>query len=507
MDPITSVVRAIMHYRVRTIRRYATEFESIQRKTLKHLIKQAAHTSWGRLYGYASIDDYSDYAARVPVCSYSSVEPYVKRMLEGERNVLWPGQIRYFAKSSCTTSNAAKYIPVSKQGLKHCHLMGGKDVTATYLDTHPHSHAGLGCSLVMAGICSPAKPGSRIMIGDISAIMSRAIPGFFRRMLHLIPPSGMLKRIHDYNDRMVIIPPYIARKRLVSFSGIPHWNLHLLQETVRMEGKENAGQLWPHMEMFAHGGCSLYPYKPIIDRLFPSGIVCIENYNASEGFFGVQTDSSDPSMMLMLDYQVFYEFIPMKEYGQADAHVLPLWDVEVNEDYSILITTSSGLWRYEIGDVIRFVRKAPYKFILVGRTALSLDLCCERLSIRQADMALADACRSMDCIVHEYTVAPGSETYNNNSYHQWLVEFEKEPSSIEDFASILQDCLEKAGYNYRKAMKTNALKPLKVTVARHGLFYDWMESKGRLGGQHKVPRLSQSREIMEELLAMNSPQR
>jgi hypothetical protein len=489
MDPITSLVRVVMHYRVRAIRRYATDFESIQRKTLMQLIRQASDTCWGKEYGYDSIQDYKDYAKRVPVSKYSSIKPYVMRMLDGEPNVLWPGQIRYFAQSSGTTCDAAKFIPVSRQGLKHCHLMGGKDVTATFLDTHPHSHAGLGYSLVLAGVCAPVKPGSRIMVGDISSIMSRAIPGFFRRMLHLIPPARMLRRIHEYKDRERIVPPYIARKRLVSFSGLPGWNLPLLQKTVQMEGKENAEQLWPHMEMFAHGGYSLYPYRPILNELFPScRLVCIENYNASEGFFGIQTDSNDPSMMLMLDYQVFYEFIPMTEYGRADARVLPLWEVDTDQDYAVVITTSSGLWRYEIGDVIRFVRKAPYKFIFAGRTALTLNICGEDLSIRQADQAIGQACRSTGCIVREYTVAPNSDTYDENSFHLWLVEFEKEPDNISEFASVLQKCMEQADYDYSKMTESNSLKPLQVIVARPGLFYDWLESKGKLGGQHKVPR-------------------
>jgi hypothetical protein len=504
MDLITSIVRLVMHYRVRAIRRYATDFESIQRKTLRRLVRKASGTSWGKQYGYDSIRSYADYAERVPVNNHSSIKPYVMRMLGGEPDVLWPGKIRYFAKTSGTTCDAAKFIPVSRQGLKHCHLMGGKDVTASFLDTHRQSHAGLGYSLVLAGTCSPVKPGSRIMTGDISAIMSRAIPGFFRTMLHLIPPAGMLRRIHNFKDREQIIPPFILRKRLVSFSGLPGWNLRLLQKTVQMEGKQNAEQIWPHMEMFAHGGCSLFPYKPVIEKLFPSGnLVCIENYNASEGFFGVQTDSNDPSMMLMLDYQVFYEFIPMKEYGRGDARVLPLWEVETDQDYAIIISTSSGLWRYEIGDVIRFVRKAPYKFVFVGRTALELNICYEKLNIRQADQAIAQACQSTGCIVREYTVAPNSDNYDENSYHQWLIEFEKEPDSVEAFAFVLQKCLEQTDYAYMRTIESGALKPLQVIVARQGLFYAWLESKGKLGGQHKVPRLYQSRKLIEELLSMN----
>lgn len=504
MDLITSIVRAVMHYRVRAIRRYATDYENIQRKTLRRLVRQASGTSWGKQYGYDSIRSYADYAEHVPVNNYSSIKPYVIRMMEGEPDVLWPGLIPFFAKSSGTTSDTFKFIPVSRQGLKHCHLMGGKDVTATFLDTHPNSHAGLGYSLVLAGECEPIKPGSGIIAGDISSIMSKAIPGFFRRMLHLIPPAGMLESIHDYKDRQETISLYIAGKRLVSFSGLPGWNLPLLQKTVQMMGKQNAEQLWPHMEMFAHGGCSISPYKPIIEKLFPSGsLVCIENYNASEGFFGVQTDSNDPSMMLMLDYQVFYEFIPMKEYGRADARVLPLWEVDTDEDYAIIITTSSGLWRYEIGDVIRFVRKKPYKFIFVGRTALTLNICSEKLSIRQADLAIEQACRTTGCIVREYTVAPDSETYNNNSFHQWLVEFDKEPDNIRKFASVLQDCVEQFDYNYMRMMESGSINPLQIIKARPGLFYDWLESKGKLGGQHKVPRLSQSRKLIEELLSMN----
>lgn len=506
MDFATSFLRSFFGYRIRAIARYSTDYEAIQKRTLSFLIRNAALTEWGRKYHYFSMNGYSDFSKRVPLNNYSSLRKHILRMMKGERNILWKGRVKYFATSSGTTSDKIKFIPVSSRGLTQCHLRGGRDVTATYLHSHPDSHMAKGYSLILSGNFNPRYTTKKAKVGDVSAIMASAVPPFFRKMLRFIP-SKEESQIENFYEKQETIANVIAEKNLVSFSGTPDWNLMLVRKAMEIKKVSTAEELWPNMELFAHGGMSFLPYRPIFDKLFPSGkIHFIENYNASEGFFGIQTDLSDPAMLLMLDYDIFYEFIPMSQYGNENARAIPLWEVETGVDYAIIISTSSGLWRYDIGDVVRFTRKAPYKFVIVGRTHQSINIWGEDLSVQQAERALSDACEETGATVLEFTVAPF--IFNENTLegrHQWLIEFDRRPASIEEFASILQRNLIEDDHDYEhfSTVSGGVLHPLEVIEARKGLFYDWLESKGKLGGQHKVPRLSSSRNYIEELLALN----
>ena len=504
MDFITATVRSFLHYRVRAIRRYATDYEQIQRKTLAKLVRLATDTEWGRQHGFEGIKDYEGFAARVPLNNYPSIKPWVERMMKGERNLLWPGLVPYFATSSGTTSDSIKFIPVSARGLKRCHLMGGRDVTASYLDKHRESQLCRGYSLILSGIFEEKYSTPEVKVGDISAIMTWSIPSVFRRLMRFFPPLKLLDKVPTFKDKMEVLPAYLAKKRLTTFSGTPEWNLHLLKRTVEYAGKQNADELWPHLEVFTFGGTSLRPFRHTVEKLFPAGrLVCLETYNASEGFFGVQTDSDDPAMTLMLDYEVFFEFLPMTEFGKEGARCIPLWEVEPGVNYSVYVTTSSGLWRYELGDVIRFTRKAPYKFEFVGRTTLSLNMCGEDLSVIQAEKALAEACLQTGAVVEDFTVAPCVSDDKATVYHEWLMEFKRKPEDLSAFASILQNCVTEEDYDYRHACYTGTLLPLHISEARPGLFFDWLDSKGKLGGQHKIPRLSSTRKFIDELLELN----
>lgn len=505
MDLLTSLARGYFSYRVRAIKRYDAHSEQIQRDTLAFLVRKAARTAWGREHGYSSIKSYADFSARVPMGNFASHKQYISRMMEGERDVLWKGRVKFFATSSGTTSDRIKFIPVSRRGLHHCHLRGGRDVTASYLAKHPESKLARGYSLILSGNFNPRYTTKKAKVGDVSAIMTASIPQFFRTTLHIVPPTRMAQ-IADVNEKYDAIGDAIAHKRLVTFSGTPDWMLIVLKRAMERAGAKSFGELWPDMEFFAHGGMSIMPYKPIYEEMFaPRKLTFIETYNASEGFFGVQTDPDEQAMSLMMDYDVFFEFVPMSEYGKRDAHAVPLWETATGVDYAMLVSTSSGLWRYDIGDVVRFTRKAPYKFVIVGRTHQSINIWGEDLSVQQAEKALADACAATDATVLEFAVAPIVDAFSAAGHHQWLIEFDKKPEDMKQFEAVLEKfvCAADHDYDHFNAESGGIMYPLEVIEARRGLFYDWLDSKGKYGGQHKVPRLSSNRTQFEELLALN----
>ena len=504
MNLLSTLARLFLSYRVRAIKRYEKEGDAIQRRTLMMLVKKAGNTEWGREHGYSTIRNYEDFAARVPIGNYASHKPYITKMMDGTPDVLWKGLVTRFATSSGTTSDVVKFIPVSRHGLSHCHLRGGRDVTATYLDQNRNSHIGRGYSMILSGTFNPKYSKGGIKVGDISAIMAAAAPSFYRKILRLVPPIE-ISQIEDIHAKYDIITDYIRGKDLVSFSGLPTWNIMVLEMAMQKAGVKSAEELWPNMELFAHGGMSLVPYRHKLEALFPSGkLHFIENYNASEGFFGIQTDMQDPAMTLMLDYGVFYEFVPMKVYGRPEQYAVPVWETEPGVDYAMLVSTSSGLWRYDMGDVVRFTGKRPYRFEIVGRTHQSINLWGEDLSVQQAEKAMDAACRKCGAKVKEFTVAPVFFQDNTNSgYHQWLVEFTKEPEDLEAFANTLDLFVQEYDYDYEGFRHRVGGGRLKMIKARPGLFYDWLDSKGKLGGQHKIPRLSSTRNYIEELLKLN----
>lgn len=508
MDILTSLVRLFLHRRVRAIRRYAKEGDAIQMKMLLRLVQAARDTEWGKEHGYRSIRTYEDFAANVPIGNYASHKPYIKRMMEGAPDILWKGVIRKYAVSSGTTSDAVKYIPVSKRGLKRSHMQGGHDVTATYLDRNRDSHVAHGYSLILSGSLDSGKETGPRQVGDISAHMAGSIPPLLRKLLHILPPAD-ISGIRDIHDRYEALSELIAGKKLVSVSGVPTWNILLMGMAVQKAGVRTAEELWPQMEFIAHGGMSLIPYRKKLEEMFPSGkLRFIENYNASEGFFGVQTDPDDPAMTLMLDYENFYEFVPMSSYGRPDAKALPVWEVEPGVEYALLVSTSSGLWRYDMGDVVRFTRTKPYKFVIVGRTHQNINIVGEDLSVQQAEKALEKACRQSGAAVREFTVAPDWAYQKRDGVkirHEWLVEFEKEPKNPEEFEKLLDKAVQEEDFDYKHALINQEASPLVVRKARPGLFYDWLDTQGKLGGQHKIPRLCPGRQYMDQLTAMNGP--
>ena len=471
-------------------------------QVLRRLTSKAEHTEWGREHGFASMRSYEDFAASSPVNTYEDLKQAIDRMRQGERDILWPGQVRWYAKSSGTTNDKSKFIPVSKDGLKDTHYAGGRDAVTWYLGNNPHSRIFDGKALILGGSHAPNYNLKNSLVGDLSAILIENI----NPIVNLVRvPKKETALLSDFELKRDRIAHEAIRENVSNLSGVPSWMLSVMNRVLEITGKDNLSEVWPNLEMFFHGGVAFTPYREQYRKLIPSANMhYMETYNASEGFFGIQDDPSDPSMSLMLDYGVFYEFIPMDELENPNPHVVPLWGVETGRNYAMLISTSSGLWRYMIGDTVRFTSTNPYKIVITGRTKFFINAFGEELIVDNAEAGLAEACRQTGAQVLEYTAAPVFMDGEGKCRHQWLVEFAKEPEDIALFARILDETLQHVNSDYEaKRYKDITLQRLELVVARKGLFHDWLASKGKLGGQHKVPRLSNNRTHIEEMLAFN----
>jgi hypothetical protein len=423
-------------------------------------------------------------------------------MRQGEKDVLWPGHVRWYAKSSGTTNDKSKFIPVSKDGLKDTHYAGGRDAVAWYLGNNPKSRIFDGKALILGGSHAPNYNVRKSLVGDLSAILIENI----NPLVNLVRvPKKETALLADFELKRDRIAHEAVKENVTNLSGVPSWMLSVMNRVLEITGKDNLSEVWPNLEMFFHGGVAFTPYREQYRKLIPSANMhYMETYNASEGFFGIQNDPSDLSMSLMVDYGVFYEFIPMEEIENPNPQVLPLWGVETGRNYAMVISTSSGLWRYMIGDTVRFTSTNPYKFVITGRTKFFINAFGEELIVDNAEAGLAEACRQTGAQVLEYTAAPVFMDGEGKCRHQWLVEFAKQPESVDEFARILDETLQKVNSDYEaKRYKDITLQSLELVVARKGLFHDWLASKGKLGGQHKVPRLSNNRVHIEEMLAFN----
>lgn len=471
-------------------------------QVLSKLMHKAEATEWGREHGFGAVMSYEQFAATSPVNTYEDLKHFIDRMRQGEADVLWPGRVRWYAKSSGTTNDKSKFIPVSKDGLKDTHYAGGRDAVTWYLANNPESRIFDGKALILGGSHAPNYNVKGSLVGDLSAILIENI----NPLVNLVRvPRKQTALLSDFEIKRDRIAREAIKENVTNLSGVPSWMLSVMNRVLEITGKDNLAEVWPNLEMFFHGGVAFTPYREQYKRLVPSDKMhYMETYNASEGFFGIQNDPSDLSMSLMLDYGVFYEFIPMDEIESANPKVLPLWGVETGKNYAIIISTSSGLWRYMIGDTVRFTSTNPYKFVITGRTKFFINAFGEELIVDNAEVGLAEACRRTGAQVLEYTAAPVFMDGDGKCRHQWLVEFAKEPEDFNMFANILDETLQQINSDYEaKRYKDITLQPLELVVARKGLFHDWLASKGKLGGQHKVPRLSNNRNHIEEMLQFN----
>ena len=499
---ITKIISKTFDSRLKQIDLYASQASEIQHRVLSRLTRQAAQTEWGRKYDYSSIRNYEDFRKRVPIQTYEEIKPYVERLRAGEQNLLWPSEIRWFAKSSGTTNDKSKFLPVSKEALEDIHYRGGKDAAALYFRINPDSHFFSGKGLILGGSHSPNLNSNHSLVGDLSAILIQNV----NPLINFIRvPSKKIALMSEWETKIEAIANSTIPVNVTSLSGVPSWMLVLIKRVLEKTGKQALEEVWPNLEVFFHGGVAFTPYREQYKRLITKpDMNYMETYNASEGFFGLQDDPADPSMSLMLDYGVFYEFIPMDQLDSPSPDVLPIWEVETGRNYAMLITTSSGLWRYMIGDTVRFTSRDPYKFVITGRTRFFINAFGEELIVDNAEKGLAEACAATGAQVLEYTAAPVYMDAAGKCRHQWLVEFSQEPADLQEFARLLDEALQRINSDYEaKRYKDITLQPLQIVKARPGVFHDWLKSKGKLGGQHKVPRLSNKRDTIEEILKMN----
>lgn len=500
---ITKLISRIFAPRLKQIDLYSSRPGELQSHVLSRLTAKAAQTEWGKKYDYASIRDYEDFRNRLPIQTYEDIKPYVERLRAGEQNLLWPSEIRWFAKSSGTTNDKSKFLPVSKESLEDTHYRGGKDAVALYFRINPDSRLFSGKGLILGGSHSPNLSSNHSLVGDLSAILIQNVTP----LVNLIRiPSKKIALMDEWESKIEAIADSTIGTNVTNLSGVPSWMLVLIKHILEKTGKNTLEEVWPNLEVFFHGGVAFTPYREQYKQVICSPKMhYVETYNASEGYFGTQNDLSDPSMLLMIDYGVFYEFIPLEDLGKENPRAYCLEEIELSKNYAMVISTSCGLWRYMIGDTVRFTSKNPYKFVITGRTKHFINAFGEELIVDNAEKGLAKACAATGAQVSEYSAAPVFMDENAKCRHQWLIEFAKAPDSLEKFAAVLDATLKEVNSDYEaKRWKDIALQPLEVIVARPGLFHDWLAQKGKLGGQHKIPRLSNTREYIEEMLPLNN---
>lgn len=499
---LTSMISPLFHHRQKELEKYAHHAQALQEQVLARLVSRGKDTEYGLKHLLKQTESYEDFAHNVPVNTYEELKGDIDRMRHGESDVLWPGQVKWYAKSSGTTNDKSKFIPVSQEGLQRIHYKGAADTVALYLRNNPKSRLFDGRALILGGSHSPNYNVSGSLVGDLSAILIENISP----LANLVRvPKKSTALLSDFEVKRDRIAHECLHKNVTNISGVPSWMLSVLVRVMELSGKKHLEEVWPNLEVFFHGGIAFTPYRKQYEQLITSSKMhYMETYNASEGFFGLQDDPADKSMLLMIDYDVFYEFIPMEELGSDHPTVVPLWGVQTGVNYAMLITTNCGLWRYMIGDTVRFTSKDPYKFVITGRTKYFINAFGEELIMDNAEKGLAYACEQTGAQVREYTAAPVYMDSNAKCRHQWLIEFSKEPDDLGRFAALLDRRLQEINSDYEaKRFHDVTLQHLEVVKARTGLFDDWLKAKGKLGGQHKVPRLSNSRKNIDELLELN----
>lgn len=503
MPILNSVVSWLSTKRLHQIDLFQKYPIEVQNETLYELIRKASQTEWGKRYEYASItpDKLDEFAKRVPTQEYDQIKGYVDRLRKGEQNLLWPGEIKWFSKSSGTTSDKSKFIPVSNDALDECHYQAGKDIIAIYNANYPDNKMLLGKTLALGGSHQINNFSNNSYFGDVSAILIQNMP-FWAQFLRT--PDKSIALMAEWEKKLDLMAQNTINENVTNIAGVPSWTLLLLQRIKEITGAAHMHEVWPGLEVFVHGGVNFAPYRAQYDAIIdPSRMRYMETYNASEGFFAMQNDPEQPDMLLMLDYGVYYEFIPMDEFHKANRRVLNLSEVELGVNYAMLITTNAGLWRYIIGDTVQFSSRYPFKIQITGRTKHFINAFGEEVIVDNAERALARACKATNATVSEYTAAPIFMTDNSSGGHEWVIEFAHKPDSLDYFMNVLDNELMHLNSDYEaKRYKNKILAPPRLHVAPQGTFIRWLEHRGRLGGQNKVPRLSNNRQYIDDLISL-----
>jgi hypothetical protein len=501
MPIINSVFTWFIKKRIHQIELFMKYPNEVQEEWFEQLVSEAATTEWGKNYGYKSIDTLNQFRERVPIQTYDTLKPYIERMLKGEQNVLWPTEIRWFAKSSGTTSDRSKFIPVSEESLEECHFKGGKDMLTLYFNNRPNARIFTGKSLTLGGSHQVSQLNTDTFFGDLSAVIMKNLPLWaeFYRTPHLD-----IALLEDFEEKIEKMAEATQDVNVTSLSGVPTWNILLFKRILELKGKNNLLEIWPNLELYFHGAVNFTPYREQFRQLIPKeDMYYLETYNASEGFFGIQDQEESDDLLLMLDYGIFYEFLPLEHLHEQNPKTLVLDEVETDRNYALIISTNAGLWRYLIGDTVRFTSLAPYRIQITGRTKHFINAFGEEVIIDNAERALEEACAQTSAVIREYTAAPVYFNGKSNGAHEWVIEFERPPAEFERFVDLLDETLRKINSDYdAKRFKDMALRRPIVHKAPSGTFFNWMKERGKLGGQHKVPRLANNREYIDPILLM-----
>jgi hypothetical protein len=497
---INSFATWILKKRIHQMELFLKYPHEVQEELLFSLIKSAEATQIGKKYDFSSVKNYTAFSERVPIASYEELEPLIELTRKGEQNVFWHSNIKWFAKSSGTTNAKSKFIPVSAEALENCHYKASKDLLCLYLNNNEDSELFVGKSLRLGG-SKQLYEDNNTFFGDLSAILIDNMPIWAE---FSSTPSSKISLMGDWETKLPAIINETVNENVTSLAGVPSWMLVLLQKALETTGKSNLLEVWPNAEVYFHGGVSFEPYKEQYKKLFPKdSFKYYEIYNASEGFFAIQDQNGSDELLLMLDYGIFYEFIPMDTFGTLNQRVIRLNQVELHKNYALVITTNSGLWRYSIGDTIRFTSLSPYRIKVTGRTKHHINDFGEELMVENTDTALAKTCKTFNCEVVDYTVAPIFMKEKEKGAHEWIIEFKNAPEDIVKFSQALDENIQALNSDYEAKRYNNmTLNPLVLHVARPHLFYDWLKQQDKLGGQHKVPRLSNERTYLERLLQL-----
>lgn len=485
--------------RYKRFEHFAQHPKRVQLNVFNQLIEATKHTEWGQKHDYRNIKTPEDFARRVPVQDYESLKPYIERMMLGEKDILWSGRVTRYSKSSGTTNDRSKFIPISDQNLKKNHIRGTYDTMTSLYNLRPDARQFECKTLLMGGSIEPYDQYPATRRGDISAIMMDNMPWIAKPFF---TPDFETALMHDFEKKIERMAEITSQEDLVMAGGVPTWTLVLFRKILEITGKKNILEVWPNFQAYVHGGVSFTPYREQFEKYLPSkDITYMEVYNASEGFFAVQTDLATEDMLLLLDNGVYYEFLPISEWHKEKPQAIPLWEVEPGKDYAMLISTNGGLWRYNIGDTVTFTSTKPYKIKITGRTKQFVNAFGEEVMVDNTDAAIAKTCRQTGVSVLDYTVAPIYLEGANKGGHEWLIEFDDVPRDVDEFATLLDNNLQEINSDYAaKRYRDMALTRLRLRPLPRSTFDNWMRSKGKYGGQSKVPRLSNNRRLVEEIL-------
>ncbi|MFV8335461.1 GH3 auxin-responsive promoter family protein [Flavobacterium sp. RSP29] len=497
---INSFASWVLKQRIHQIELFLKYPNEVQEELLMNLIQSSKNTVLGKQYEYASINSYATFADRIPISTYEELQPLIERTRKCEQNVFWETPIKWFAKSSGTTNAKSKFIPVSNEALEGCHYKGTKDLLCLYLNNNEDSELFLGKSLRLGG-SSQIYEDNNTFFGDLSAILIENMPIWAE---FSSTPSNKISLMSEWETKIAAIINETKNENVTSFAGVPSWMLVLMNKMLEETGKGNLFELWPNLEVYFHGGVNFEPYRDQYKKILPKKeFKYYEIYNASEGFFAIQDLNYSSDLLLMLDYGIFYEFIPMDTFGTSEQKVIRLADVELSKNYALVITTNSGLWRYLIGDTVRFTSLNPYRIRVTGRTKHHINVFGEELMVENTDQAIAKACKMTQMEVVDYTVAPIFMEGKEKGAHEWMIEFKNPPTDVSHFQKALDEAIQSLNSDYEAKRYNNmTLNPLIINIARKNLFYDWLKDRDKLGGQHKIPRLSNQRDYLEQLKSM-----